>query len=1329
MSAIKQPDNNLDKRNWFYLSIFIITVTLILFMMYNVSMWVQTPFIGVLTTDRLYIMNLDSMEARPWGGFEAGLRQGDKITKIQGVDVGTTGDMYQILRQMNVGDLVDLEYLRAGKTYEVKVSLGKFPNSDILAYIIIPFLVGIFYIGCGLWVYLVRREDQTSRLFYVFASFTGLTFVLITDAFTYNHSALLWHIPLALGVGTLFNFTLAFPIQSIKIANHPWLKYIGPGFAGLIILAYPFFLVASPTALFYKYLFVLDVGAFLLGCGFFLARSVLIWLSSQSLPITKQQARIAFVGSIVGFVFVVVLFGDRLFIQGIRYDPYLFLPLIVFPLSISYASLRYQLYAVEQVVQQGLVYSILSVLSIVGYVLLVSGITILFGTQLSVKQPVWIAVFVTMLALVLLPLRDAIQMRVDRAFSRGKRILEENIRLFNKDLNPSMNLDEIIMLLRQHIKRVLSPSIIHVYVYHWQSDEYLAQPDENGKKTSDLIFSPSSAFVQYLQNVSGYLIAPGDEKLPDELSSEKEKVLLLGADVVYPLKGTNHNVIGWIALGAKTSGAPYTIEDIEFLDALADQVSLAVERAQTVTNMEQRVRELNILMRIAQGINITVDFDDILELIYAQTNRLIPTKDFWIVLYEPRMRAYKYAFYLENDMRLLEMEMLAIQRNKELATVVIENQRLIRARDYRESCLQHGVKPSIQGIYAWVGVPLNAGAETIGAMCLASREPLFEFTDNQVELLSAIADQAAGAIVKAQLLKQTEERAKQLATLSELSKSLTSTLDLEVLLHQVLDSAVEILECEAGTLFLVDEDTGELIFEVVNGPVADELIGKRLPPGTGHAGKAVKTGQTMIVNDARHTTGWDSNLDKQTGFVTRDLLLSPMIVKDRVIGVIEVINKVDMSPFYQEDAELLATFTSHAAIALENARLYTTTDQKLAERVQELSVLQRIDRELNTRLDLDRALNITLEWALSQSRADAGLIGVYRDGNFKVVTVDGFNREELATWDGNNEWLQTAINEHQPCLFSKQSSQPYFFISAQSESQVVVPITREDEVIAMMVLENHSQRSVDDEHLGFLSRLSDHAAVAISNAQLYEDLQEANRAKTEFISLVSHELKNPMTSIRGYTDLLLAGAVGEINDAQKNFLSTIRVNVDRMTTLVSDLADVSRIESGRLKLEFSAVNLREVIDEVVRSQRNQIEEKRQVVDLDAPDDLPLVWGDKNRLIQIMVNLVSNANKYTEEGGKIEISCRVDVGENADKGSKYVRVAVKDNGIGMTEEDKKHIFEKFFRSEDPKAREAPGTGLGLNISRNLVELQGGKIWFESEYRKGTVFYFTVPVYEG
>jgi signal transduction histidine kinase len=961
---------------------------------------------------------------------------------------------------------------------------------------------------------------------------------------------------------------------------------------------------------------------------------------------------------------------------------------------------------------------------------------------------------------------DKFQRKMNTFIHRGGGTPEDKTKILIQEIAQTTDQDEAINKLHSFLVGEFDPSQLHIYLFDPQSDQFTATPGFDSQPTSDLRFSFDDPLVVMLSQRVTALILDSPDTLPDDLKVESNRLALLDAQVFIPFAG-QEQLVGWLALGPKLSDQNYTTEDITLLESLSEQVALAVGRTLVVNNLERRVKELDVLTQVAQGVNITIEFDDMLELIFAQTSYVIPGDDFWVTLSDSGSSGtLRHVFFLENDERIRDKEDKTLLENQSLAYEIVRRRQVIRADDYELLCRSSNVIPDSEGVYAWLGVPLNAGAETIGAICIGSRDPAVSYSDQQSNLLQAIADQTASAIVKSRLLIETENRARQLATLNEIGRSLTSTLEIKPLLNQILQSATEILNCEAGSLFMVDEPTGDLIFEVTVGPVADNLVGRHLPAGAGIAGKVANIGQPAIVNDVQKSSGWFGEPDKKTGFITRDLLVVPMQIKESVTGVIEVINKIDGSPFSEEDQELLTTFGIQAAIAVENARLYTQTDQALSARVEEMSILQRIDRELNTSLNLNNTLQITLDWSISQSKSDAGIIGLIERSDsgqgdvIRIMASKGYTTElnqfsspqsSQKTTDYiipvSSSELQTAIKSGEPKLIhlvaeavqtaspedEKETSGEYIVSATQSsllndaQTQLLFPIRRKSETIAVLLIESKSPDAYSEDMITFLSRLSDHAAIAISNSQLFAEVEEANKAKSEFVSLVSHELKTPMTSIRGYTDLLAQGNVGPVNEIQTNFLSTIRSNVDRMATLVSDLADVSRIETGRMRLEYSAVSLSDIVEEVVRSARAQINEKDQALEINIPQDLPNVWGDYHRIIQIVNNLVSNANKYTPQSGNILIKAEQQSNQwDPDGAPEVVLLSVQDTGYGISSADQVKIFHKFFRSEDENIREIPGTGLGLNITRHLVEMQGGRIWFESEKGHGTTFSFTVPV---
>ncbi len=1305
----------------------------------------RTPFLGVFLEHTMATNGVGPDDHIPeWTLFNDGLDHfGDQLKSLALLDANGSpvasmtiqpkrySDVQALLANHFPGESVQATFLKQdGTTQAYTIALSRFPVSSQVEFFILPYLVGCVYLGISVWIFGLRRNETSGRAFAMFASSTAFGVGGLLDLYTTNHLTYLWVMVVPMVGASLFHLGLVFPQETRLVLRYPftrWLSYVISGalailnFSTLFNFSHP---LLYGTVWKYSYIFT-GVG------GLFFVLMMLYRLYGSPSPVVRQQARTILVGAVAAFfpVTVWLLWSS---VSYLNFNPYVFfLPLMIFPVTTGYTVLRYRLMRTDYLVGRGLLYVVLSLLAIGGYVMVAIGLSMIFGTTVSPDNPLLLAIAVFGSVLVLNPVRSRLQEIIDAIFFRGERAHQERISSFTRDVTNARDLQSIIRILREQIAASLLPGQLHIYVYDGSNDQYVATEDETGRLTSDIRFAANSVLPETLRKEQLPLFVD-QTNIPVAVRPERGRLALLGAQLFVPMPGRDR-LVGWIALGERLSGENYASHDIAFLETLGRQSAVAIERAQVLSNMERRVHELNVLARIAQGINITLSFDDILELIYAQTAQIIPGADFHLTLYNRTGQHFYYAFCLEDDERLRDKENAPLLAKTTLDQEVAVSRHAFFTQDYVSQCQTLGVNSPVKGLYAWLGVPLNTGTETIGTLSISSRDPSVSYTDAQLELLQAIADQAAGAIVKSRLLDETERRAQQLSILNVITRQLTSTLDLQPLLKSILENAVNILNCEAGSLFLVDEQTDELIFQVTVGPVASNLAGQRLPAGSGFVGKAVTNRQPVIVNDVQGSATWNAATDKQTGFITRAILAVPMEVKDRVIGVIEIINKQDGSPFMQDDQNLLSAFAGQAAVAIENARLYTLTDQELNARVEELSVMQRIDRELNASLEVNRAMRITLEWAMRQSRAEAGFIGIVQEEGIRLIADQGY-QAELQDYDQeympvNHSAVNEALLSGLPQRVALDAVDGNRCFLNGTRSQLVVPIRRESNVIGLFLLESTVSDCFQQDAFNFLSRLSDHAAIAISNAQLYAEVQAANTAKSEFVSFVAHELKNPMTSIKGYSELLASGAVGPITDMQSNFLTTIRSNTERMKTIVEDLNDNSKIEAGRLRLEFQAVDVDDVVEEVIRSTKRQLEDKKQTVNIEIPKDLPKVWADRNRLIQVLVNLVSNAYKYTPEGGEIRVMA--ELSENTwdpDGALQVVHIWVKDNGIGISPEDQKKIFQKFFRSEDDQARKSPGTGLGLNITKSLVEMEGGRIWFDSEFRHGTTFHITIPISE-
>lgn len=1297
--------------------------------------WLSNPFIGGFFEHTFVLNGTNTREPEnDWALYAQGFKQGDQLVSVNGTPVTRSTELKSILSNAVVSQTVTVE-MRVYPGGEIKTAtlrLKSFSPADRVAFFILPMVLSLVFLIVSLWIFGLRRTEPAGRAFSVFTTSLAIATGALFDLYTSHYFTYFWTLAVGLAGGALIDLALGFPQEARFVIGRPYLRWVGYAFSLVLVLRAfgTLFKFEQPQAYVDAWLLIY---AFTGLSALFYFGALGYRAVASSSPVVKSQARTILLGAVISFGPVaawllntaVARWATVSDVQG--FNPYLLLFMVVFPVANGYVILRFRLLRTDYWVRQGMVYALLTIFVVAAYGFFVVGVSLIIPVQSD--DPFLIGALVFLIAVMLDPLRTRLQVWVDGAFFRGRRAYEERIRSFTHQLTSALDLHAIGRVLREQIESGLMPDRLHIYTYDQINDQYAALANGNGRVTSDIRFSSNSSLVQYLQQemIPLYLdsIHP-----PNMLKADEARLSLLGARLFVALRGETRPV-GWLALGSPISGEGYTPKDLDFLDNLSDQASVAIARVQTVVNLERRVQEMNALTRVSQGVNVTLTFDDVLELIFAQTTQIIPASYFHITLYNKAANYFYYGFRVDEKERVTNLENQPLSVNLGLGPEIIRKSRPIITQDYSRECQARNLTPSAQGIYAWMGVPLNSGAETIGALSVGSPDPTVTYTRAQLDLLQAVADQTVGAIVKARLLQETEQRAYQLATLNEITRQLTSTLEQEPLLQNILENAVSILNCEAGTLFMMDDQTGELEFRVTVGPVAGNLLGQRLPAGTGIVGRAVQTRAPVIENDAQRSLARSNvETDKQTGFISRSLLAVPMQIKDRVLGVIEVINRRDGLPFVADDQNILTAFAGQAAVAIENARLLALTDQELAARVEELQVMGRIVRELNATLEVDRAMRITLEQAIRQSSAEAGLIGVLEEDHLRLVAHQGYD-EVFA--DQADIVLPVDLPSIRNTIASGQSSQVSLLATRETgvlpsaHTQIIVPIRREVQVIGLIILESTSD---SQGNLAFLNRLSDNAAIAISNAQLFAEVQRANLAKSEFVSFVAHELKNPMTSIKGYSELLAAGSVGQINEMQANFLNTIRANVQRMSALVSDLNDNAKIEAGQLRLEYRPVNLEDVVDEVIRSTKRQIEEKKQAVDLLLPQKLPSVWADQTRVAQVLTNLVSNAHKYTPDGGRIVVGAEATYNQWDPGGAKEViHLWVKDNGIGIGIEDQAKIFQKFFRSDDSKAREAPGTGLGLNITKSLVEMQGGRIWFDSEFRKGTTFHFTVPVADG
>ena len=1326
LTGVMTPIQN--NRRLFTLLYLVLCLLILLVQFFLADSWMKLPFIGGFMEKGL-VFNEVTVLNQPagWPVYEAGVDDSVQLTEIDGQLVNTPQDFIEVISEYAPGEQVNLSTrsISTGEERTFEITLIQFPFEDRYVYFYLPFFVAAVFLLCAFWLLFSKKNSYNSRIFSLALASIAVVLGGAFDLYTTQRLVLVWLIEVLFMGAALFDFVLNFPYKDRLLLKYPLAQ---------ILVYFPPFLVLIAALVFYvpsdthnSYIIFRDFCALVSGLYLLAAMG---WLPFRRLKdatmLEKEQ------------IWLIVLSGAAAFAPAVIwylklvYSPYLIISLVIFPIIVSYTIYRYQLVQTGYVLSKGMVYGILVILIGVSYALIVSGLEIVFIEYFDPESPIFVGLIFFVFALLFNPLRNRIERFVDSVFFKGKLAFQVRMQNFASDLTKVVGLLDIIQLIRKYVNEPLRPKSLHIFIFDPLSDQYVATMDEMGEITSDIRFSINSPFVKVLEKQHSPFFLRDSPILMEKLKQEQSRINLLESKIFVPFPGQDQ-LLGWLALSDPEDGSTFSPKEYEFLESISDQAALALERAQVVANLEDRVREMNVLARIAQGINITLELDDILELIYAQTTQIISADDFHIFLIDVRFMSVVQIFCVENNERLRLKENKPGISDNSLEKVVMNMGRALQTSDFIQECKKHNIVSDENGLFAWMGVPLNSGADVIGALSLGKRESQIVYTQQQLSLLRAIADQVAGAIIKARLLEETQWRARQLTSLNEISRQLSSNLEFEPLINNILNNAVQLLDCEAGCLELVDEDTDDLIFRVFFGSHIEDLINKRAPSTDNLAGKVLLNHRAMIINNVQNLNDWFNWLDVDSKYGQDNLLIVPVELKDKPIGVIEVINKKDSSHFSKDDEQLLSSFASQAAVAIENARLYTMTDQELTSRIEELSIMQRISRELNTTLEIVKAMQITLDWTLRLSKAEAGYIGILTEDRLQlqISTRQGYRNNEL------DEFSENAMSLNQSFLLKIIESGSPQIISGRYlddtgklknvQSLVAIPIRRENTSTGLLVLESVTKNHFSEANVDFLQRIMDHASIAITNAQLYSAVQRASVAKSEFVSFVSHELKNPMTSIKGYAELLAAGAVGQISEPQMNFLKTILTNVDRMATLVSDLADESRIEAGRLRLDFESQDPYSILDEVVRSEKRMIEEKKQNLLIQMPEDLPHVWADRTRLVQILSNLISNSRKYTQDGGQILVSAQIEA-DSKNKSGQILHFWVKDNGYGIDEENQKKIFQKFYRVEDIRAREVSGTGLGLNITKSLVEAMGGDIWFESVMNQGSTFHFTMPVAE-
>ena len=435
---------------------------------------------------------------------------------------------------------------------------------------------------------------------------------------------------------------------------------------------------------------------------------------------------------------------------------------------------------------------------------------------------------------------------------------------------------------------------------------------------------------------------------------------------------------------------------------------------------------------------------------------------------------------------------------------------------------------------------------------------------------------------------------------------------------------------------------------------------------------------------------------------------------------------------------IVTAFAGQAAMAVNGVNLVQELESRsaeLAKKVEQLEALREVGEAVSSSLDVDHVLSTIAMHAVALSETDGGSIMEYSDSD-RCFMVRSVHRTDPAVVerlrsvriDLDETLVGRAARERRPIAVADLDQvhlDPHLQILHDDgwRSLAAVPMLREDQIVGCLVVRRKRTGGFSEETLDLLETFASQSALALLNARLFRELEEqsvelelASTHKSEFLASMSHELRTPLNAVLGFSEVLLERMFGEINERQEEYLRDIHGSGQHLLELLNEILDLSKVEAGRMQLEYSSFDLRSLLELATSMLRERAALHGIDLRVETDTDVGSVYSDELRLKQVLLNLVTNAVKFTGDGGSVVVRAERDGGE--------IRISVTDTGIGVPEADRERIFESFQQGGRGSSREE-GTGLGLTLSRRIVELLGGRMWLDSEVGRGSTFGFSLP----
>ena len=563
--------------------------------------------------------------------------------------------------------------------------------------------------------------------------------------------------------------------------------------------------------------------------------------------------------------------------------------------------------------------------------------------------------------------------------------------------------------------------------------------------------------------------------------------------------------------------------------------------------------------------------------------------------------------------------------------------------------------------------------------------------------------------------------------------------DPDAVLATIVESACRLCRAQASILYLLKDGVYQVIQSAGLSDESIRLIAERPMPMNretliGRVGLDRRAGQIAdVLADPEY-----GRLDLQQVAGFRTTMGAPLLLDERVVGALCVWRN-DVSPLDDREMAIVTAFAAQAAMAVNSVQLVQQLESRgaeLAKKVDELEALREVGEAVSSSLDVGDVLTTIVTRAVELSGTDGGSMMEYdaQERCFLVRSVYRTERDVVARLhairiDLDETLVGRAARQRRPIAvpdLRETELDPHLRIlfDAGWRSIVAVPMLRDEQIVGALIVRRKRPGDFTEETVDLLETFASQSAIALLNAQLFRELKEqslelelASRHKSEFLASMSHELRTPLNAVLGFSEVLLERMFGDINERQEEYLRDIHGSGKHLLELLNEILDLSKVEAGRMELAYSSFDLQLLLDDAVSMLRERAAAHGIELRVEIGEDVDQVYSDELRLKQIVLNLMTNAVKFTGDGGSVTVIARRTGAE--------LEITVADTGIGIPEADRERIFESFQQGGRGSSREE-GTGLGLTLSRRLVELLGGRMWLETDVGVGSTFGFTLPV---